>query len=769
MNLFGKLTHLRYLNLCDNKILSLHLSGAADADFAQLSDLFLSGNQLTAINLSGFDGMPALETLDLQNNRIRRVQGTLESNALKTLDLSWNRIDVLYCCEWNLPSLVRFTLSRNELSRLPTCLSLAMPNVIYLILDSNALTDGDSWFSILTLEGLQQLDISHNRLTRAVFDTLSQSLGILNLQNNNIKVLSVPVAGKGLKINASFNSINTFDIKSLSPNVTSLEMTATLSYPLLTDLYLMENKLKHINLDVFRPMESLTRIDLSHNHISVVSGSLVSASLNLLDLSNNRIVQMDCCGWAVPILYGMDANDNRLRALPKCLEQAFQNVIRLAFDSNQLQPDVMLQFGRLTSLQFLTLTDNKLTDVTLNMSTIPKQLRHLNLSHNKLKHLDVPYVPSKDFHIDVSSNCISNHIHFRYLNITTLHSDLLDRVKLSNDETFHATIQHSPIQQAYLSSRTNITSLFLLNTNLSDIEIEPHNLKLKFLTIMQSQLRRVPDSIKQLVVLQAFDIVQSLVDSVDLSLFCKLQHLQVLNLMQNKITFLNYSRSSGVVFPSLRVIYLAHNLLTTVSMKDFNGMKLLRILDLSNNRLHSLEGQLRLSSLTELKLSHNRFTELSCCGWNLSSLTNLDINNNTLQRLPTCMEDALPTVSNLNLVSNVLSNDDNIWDRLASLSQLTLLDLSYNRLTSMVWDNVTLSTLYINLRNNPMKYLNIPMAIDGFNVDTGCSKIEQLEVGRMSFNDTYTGMYCIPARCSWNSEQAHMECGKIVEECKTCA
>uniref|UniRef100_A0A8W7PE73 Uncharacterized protein n=1 Tax=Anopheles coluzzii TaxID=1518534 RepID=A0A8W7PE73_ANOCL len=340
-------------------------------------------------------------------------------------------------------------------------------------------------------------------------------------------------------------------------------------------------------------------------------------------------------------------------------------------------------------------------------------------------------------------------------------------------------------------------------------------------------------------------------------LFCKMPRLQILSLKQNKITFLNYSRTSGVEFPSLREIFLVNNLLTTVSITDFNGMKLLRTLDLSNNRLHSLEGQLRLSSLTELKLSHNHFTELSCCGWNLSSLTNLNINNNTLQRLPTCMEDALPIVSYLSLVSNVLSNDDNIWDRLASLRQLTLLDLSYNRLTSMVWDNVTLSTRYINLRNNPMKYLNIPMAIDGFNVDmgcttieqlevssrsfndtlsgiycipircswhgwrslrqltlldlsynrltsmvwnnvtlstryinlrnnpikylnittpkdmfkvdTGCSKIEQLEVSRMSFNDTYTGMYCIPTRCSWNSELAQMECGKIVEECQTCA
>ncbi|EDO63579.1 AGAP008171-PA [Anopheles gambiae str. PEST] len=597
-----------------------------------------------------------------------------------------------------------------------------------------------------------------------------------------LTVIRSPLRSFVLEDNATFYTID-LSKNRLHTLYDSSAGTATLSYPLLADLYLRENKLKHINLDVFRPMESLTRIDLSHNQISVVSGSLVSASLNLLDLSNNRIVEMDCCGWAVPMLYGMDANDNRLRALPKCLEQAFLNVVRLAFDRNQLQPDVMFQFGRLTSLKFLTLTDNKLPYVTLNMSTIPKQLRHLNLSHNKLKHLDVPYAPSKDFHIDVSSNCISSvdwdrvsanltklgmgenpldcsfhsistradirsklHIHFRYLNVTKLHSDLLDRVKLSNDETLQATIQHSPIQQAYLSSRTNITSLLLLDTNLSDIEIEPHNPKLEILTIMKSRLRCVPDSIKQLAV--------------------------VLNLMQNKISFLNYSCSSGVEFPSLRVIYLAHNLLTTIGMNDFNGMKLLNILDLSNNSLHSLEGQLRLSSLTDLKLSHNHFTELSCCGWNLSSLTNLDINNNTLQRLPTCMEDALPIVSYLNLVSNVLSNDDNIWDRLASLSQLTLLDLSYNRLTSMVWDNVTLSTRYINLRNNPMKYLNIPMAIDGFNVDMGCTTFDQLEISSRSFNNTLNAIYCIPIRCSWYGELAYsgnpLKCDKIMEECKMC-
>ncbi|XP_040152002.1 leucine-rich repeat-containing protein let-4-like [Anopheles arabiensis] len=224
LNLFSKLTQLRHLNLCDNKILFLHLSDAAGGNFAQLSDLFLSGNLLTTIDLSGFSNMKVLETLDLHSNRIRRVQGAMVSKNLKFLDLSENRIETLDCCEWNITSLNRFKLSSNELVTLPSCLPLTMPNVNYLIFQRNALTDGDSWYSLFTLEGLLQLDISYNRLTKAVFDIVSQSLLVLDLQNNNIKVLSVPAAGKGLKVLASFNSIDTFDIKSLSPNVTFLEM-----------------------------------------------------------------------------------------------------------------------------------------------------------------------------------------------------------------------------------------------------------------------------------------------------------------------------------------------------------------------------------------------------------------------------------------------------------------------------------------------------------------------------------------------------------------
>lgn len=362
------------------------------------------------------------------------------------------------------------------------------------------------------------------------------------------------------------------------------------------------------------------------------------------------------------------------------------------------------------------------------------------------------------------------YLNFRYLNITTLNFDVLERVRLSNDGAIETSIEYSRVEQGYLSSQTNISSLLLMDTNLSDIEFEPHNSMLKMLTIIQSQLRRVPDSINQLAFLQVLAIVRSFVDSVDLGLFCKLQYLHYINLMHNKIAFLSSSRTSGVEFLTLWDINLSHNLLTTVRLDVFNGMKALSTINLSNNRLHSLDGQLILSSLKKLELSHNRFTELNFCSWNVSNLADLYINNNTLQRIPVCMEETVPSVSYLNLASNVLSTDDSIWSRLAKFHQLTLLDISYNHLTSMVWANITLSSRYINMNNNPVKYINISMAIDGFHVDVGCTTIEQLTISSMSSNETYTDTYCTPIRCSYNSKRNsnQLQCGKNVEECEMC-
>uniref|UniRef100_A0A2C9GUL5 Leucine rich immune protein (Coil-less) n=1 Tax=Anopheles culicifacies TaxID=139723 RepID=A0A2C9GUL5_9DIPT len=171
-------------------------------------------------------------------------------------------------------------------------------------------------------------------------------------------------------------------------------------------IYLGKNRLRSINLELFSGMNALERLDLSQNLISVLSGSLVSSGLYFLDLSYNRLLKLDCCKWIVPNLNNLVANDNLFRSLPRCIEKALLNVSFVDFHNNQLHVDEVLRFGKLVNLEYLTLDNNKLTHVTLNESTIPRNMTYLSLRGNKLKRLEIPYVPNGEIFIDVSSNCI---------------------------------------------------------------------------------------------------------------------------------------------------------------------------------------------------------------------------------------------------------------------------------------------------------------------------------------------------------------------------
>uniref|UniRef100_A0A2C9GUL7 Leucine rich immune protein (Coil-less) n=1 Tax=Anopheles culicifacies TaxID=139723 RepID=A0A2C9GUL7_9DIPT len=179
-------------------------------------------------------------------------------------------------------------------------------------------------------------------------------------------------------------------------------------FPVLADMFLRENRLRNINVNLFNAMKVLEKIDLSHNPISVLSGSLVSSGLHFLDLSHNRLQSVDCCSWKLPNVYSLLLTDNRFNSLPRCIEQAFANVTQMDLSNNELYPSEMFVIGKLTKLYYLTLNNNKLTHLTLDERTIPKGLKYLGLGKNRLKHLAIPYIPNEETFIDVSLNCITS-------------------------------------------------------------------------------------------------------------------------------------------------------------------------------------------------------------------------------------------------------------------------------------------------------------------------------------------------------------------------
>ncbi|XP_052899532.1 toll-like receptor 3 [Anopheles moucheti] len=248
---------------------------------------------------------------------------------------------------------------------------------------------------------LAQLRIKHSKLSHLPNSIQElKDLNWLTISHSLIQAINLNVIAKLPKL--TMLDLTRNRIHSLYCTVESA------SFPTLAEVFLRENKLRSINMDIFNAMKYLENIDLSHNLMSVMTGSLVSSSMKLLDLSFNRLLKIDCCKWNVPNLYNLIAHDNLFLSLPRCIEQTLVNVSHLDFDNNQFGLDVLFVFGHFKNLQTLSLKNNKLTHFVLNETTIPMKMTVLNLGINKLRRLEIPYVPNKNIYIDVSLNCISN-------------------------------------------------------------------------------------------------------------------------------------------------------------------------------------------------------------------------------------------------------------------------------------------------------------------------------------------------------------------------
>jgi Leucine-rich repeat (LRR) protein len=79
----------------------------------------------------------------------------------------------------------------------------------------------------------------------------------------------------------------------------------------------------------------------------------------------------------------------------------------------------------------------------------------------------------------------------------------------------------------------------------------------------------------------------------------------------------------------MRILRLAHNKLTYLGSLGMDLAPKLKILDISNNRLISLEGVKECVRLSSLNASNNQIQDASMIG-NLQKLKHLDLSNNKL-------------------------------------------------------------------------------------------------------------------------------------------
>jgi Leucine-rich repeat (LRR) protein len=440
-NMFNELSELKVLNISNNLLTSVPRSALARV--SQLMHLNLGANQLTSLDANLVRGVRFLSSLNLTSNRISNLaRGALKSvTRIKSIDLSNNTLaeitaDVFHSLQWlqelNLKSnnitlirsgafshLFQFSLDLeyNNISVFEPRAFTSCANITTLALSGNsinaitAIAFGNN-AADEEVSDVTDLDLSYNSLfslaNLTVISTLS-GLKLLNLSHNGISgVLDRRSSGFAQSQNR-LHEVHTIDLN--HNQLTEIKDHIFERYASVRLINLTCNSLERIGSSSFGALPTLLTLDLSYNSIeSVSSGALVQLiSLRTLYLNENHLKRV-FAGMPFSLSH-LDLRGNEIAEVPPGIFPEINSLLRLHLERNNLTEIVAGALRNLRSLQFISLADNRLTQVPREaLKDCSYSLQNITLTRNRISSIGraafgaLPIV----FHVELQENEITD-------------------------------------------------------------------------------------------------------------------------------------------------------------------------------------------------------------------------------------------------------------------------------------------------------------------------------------------------------------------------
>lgn len=187
----------------------------------------------------------------------------------------------------------------------------------------------------------------------------------------------------------------------------------------------------------------------------------------------------------------------------------------------------------------------------------------------------------------------------------------------------------------------------------------------------------------------------STLKQIDSALFGKRSHSKITSVtFENNLALTKIGTDAFKSLTSIQKILITRNKISKINSKTFDNVKTLKHLDLSHNRISSLEKNAfsNLTELTNLLLNDNRITTLKANTFiGLKNLDSLNLSSTGIKSIKKLAFEDLTSLRELVLDNNRLQSlPDKVLDGLVKLESL---DLSKNRISS-VGDE-----LFIDLEN----------------------------------------------------------------------
>uniref|UniRef100_A0A182SJC2 Leucine rich immune protein (Coil-less) n=1 Tax=Anopheles maculatus TaxID=74869 RepID=A0A182SJC2_9DIPT len=188
LDVFANSPNLYFLSLWKNQIRQILPFTAPPKQRLVIEHFDLSQNQLERLDMSIFAHMPELQRLDVQGNRILRLEATtpVTYQSLTRLAFRMNNISSIDTRNLSLPALGSFYVEDNALSEIPTLLG-PMPNLRYMGFDRNNLKQVD--MSVFRrFQNLTGIFLNENRIesVRTSSPFTLPALDILLFENNQL-------------------------------------------------------------------------------------------------------------------------------------------------------------------------------------------------------------------------------------------------------------------------------------------------------------------------------------------------------------------------------------------------------------------------------------------------------------------------------------------------------------------------------------------------------------------------------------------------------
>lgn len=320
---------------------------------------------------------------------------------------------------------------------------------------------------------------------------------------------------------------------------------------------------------------------------------------------------------------------------------------------------------KLTSLRYLNLYNNKVTNIDLSKNT---NLVMLNMTFNSLSS------------IDLSKN---SNLQQLYLN-----GNKISSLNLSNNsKLIDLNVYNNKLSSMNVSNLTELKFLLLSLNNLTSIDLSK-NTKLEHVYLSGNSISSLtlPSTAENLTRL---DLNANKLTNIDLSNFSNLNYLIV---SANNLSNLDVTKNTN-----LEYLYSSSNKISSINLS--NNTKLID-LDLYNNNLSSIDVS-KLSNLKYINVSLNNLNSLNLSG--LTSLNKVYASSNNLSSL------SLINQNNLNEINAVFNNFDgyNINDK----SKITYMVVEDEWLDSM-----DLSS-YTGLKNLDIDHYKV-IPVYGTSIDT---------------------------------------------------